>query len=67
MEKIPMGCEAKPTAKAVYRLLFPYNDSIKTITTDNGCEFAAHWDIANGRSRKGQEKVTVYFADPYCS
>lgn len=36
MEKLPQGRKAKRTAQAVARLLFPYGDPIKTITTDNG-------------------------------
>ena len=38
-----------------------YKDSLKTITTDNGPEFAAHKDITKFLG------VPVYFADPYCS
>ena len=67
MEKLPEGRKSKPTAKAVVKLLFPYRESIKTITTDNGCEFAAHIDITNKLSLKGQDKIIVYFADSYCS
>ena len=67
MEKLPEGRKSKPTAKTVVKLLFPYRESIKTITTDNGCEFAAHIDITNKLSLKGQDKIIVYFADSYCS
>ena len=67
MEKLPEGRKSKPTAKTVAKLLFPYRESIKTITTDNGCEFAAHIDITNKLSLKGQDKIIVYFADSYCS
>ena len=45
----------------VRKLLLPYKDSLKTITTDNGPEFAAHKDITKYLG------VPVYFADPYCS
>ena len=45
----------------VWRLLLPYKDCLKTITTDNGPEFAAHKDITRFLG------VPVYFADPYCS
>ena len=41
MAKLPEGRKALPTAKTVIRLLYPYKNSVKTITTDNGCEFAA--------------------------
>ena len=37
-----------------------YKNSLKTITTDNGPEFAAHKDITKYLG------VPVYFADPYC-
>lgn len=67
MERLPQGRKALPTAKTVVRLLFPYRDSIKTITTDNGCEFAAHLEITKRLSIKGKEKIVVYFADSYCS
>lgn len=40
---------------------------MKTITTDNGSEFAAHLDITAGLRRRGMDDVKVYFADSYCS
>lgn len=49
------------------RLLFPYRELVHTITTDNGCEFAAHLEITNLLSRGGKERGKVYFADSYCS
>lgn len=61
MQKLPCGKQSKPLAKVVRKLLLPYKDSIKTITTDNGPEFAAHKDITKYLG------VPVYFADPYCS
>ena len=67
MEKLKEGRKAMPTALAVARLLFPYRCSLKTITTDNGCEFAAHLEITRRLSVKGLEKVVVYFADSYAS
>lgn len=67
MEKLPQGRKALPTARTVVRLLFPYRESVKTITTDNGCEFAAHLEITKGLSGKGRNKVIVYFADSYSS
>ena len=65
MERLREGRKAAPTAKAVVRLLFPYRKTVRTITTDNGCEFAAHLDITEGLSVKGKEKITAYFADSY--
>lgn len=67
MEKLPQGRKALPVAGAVVRLLYPYRKSLHTITTDNGCEFAAHLKITQGLSLKDREKVVVYFADSYCS
>lgn len=65
MERLKEGRKAMPTAKAVVRLLFPYRKHVKTITTDNGCEFAAHRAITRGLTVKGRDKVVVYFADSY--
>ncbi len=56
-----------PAAKTVARLLFPYRKTLKTITTDNGCEFAAHLEITRLLSMKKRHKVIVYFADSYSS
>lgn len=67
MARLPEGRKALPTAKMVVRLLFPYRNTIKTITTDNGCEFAAHREITKKLSPKGKEQIIVYFADSYCS
>jgi IS30 family transposase len=35
MEKLPYGKKAVPVAKTVVRLLMPYRETVKTITTDN--------------------------------
>lgn len=67
MARLPEGRKALPAAKMVVRLLFPYRNTIKTITTDNGCEFAAHLEITKKLSPKGKEQIIVYFADSYCS
>lgn len=67
MERLKQGRKATPTAKAVIRLLMPYRETVKTITTDNGCEFAAHLDITKALTIKGKHPVTVYFADSYYS
>ena len=43
MEKLKQGKKAGPVAKAVWRLLLPYKgEALKSITTDNGSEFAEH-------------------------
>ena len=67
MERLSEGRKAMPTAHVVARLLYPYRGTLKTITTDNGCEFAAHSEITRMLSLKNQEKVVVYFADSYAS
>lgn len=67
MEKLPHGKKAGPVAKAVVRKLFAYRKCLKTITTDNGSEFAAHLDITAGLRRRGMDDVKVYFTDSYCS
>ena len=40
--RLPHGKKSELLAKEVRRLLLPYRKHIKTITTDNGPEFAAH-------------------------
>lgn len=67
MERLPRGRKAMPAAKAVARLLFPYRQTLHTITTDNGSEFAAHQEITKRLSLKSKEPVIVYFADSYSS
>ena len=61
MTKLTHGKKSEPLAKAVRRLLRPYKKHIKTITTDNGPEFAAHKLITKYLG------AIVYFADPYAS
>lgn len=59
--KLNKGKDAKELAKTVVRLLMPYKSFIKSITTDNGSEFACHEYITRKLG------VTVYFTDPYSS
>jgi len=61
MEKMKFGKQAEPLAKAVVRLLFPYKNTVHTITSDNGTEFAEHEYIAK------KLKADFYFAHPYSS
>ena len=61
MTKLPHGKKSEPLAMQVRRLLLPYKEHIKTITTDNGPEFAAHKLITQHLG------AVVYFADPYSS
>lgn len=67
MERLRDGRKAVPAAKVAVRLLFPYRSKVRTITTDNGCEFAAHQTITKALTAKGGEKVVVYFTDAYSS
>lgn len=61
MRKLNKGKEAKELAKTVVRILMPYKAFLKSITTDNGLEFACHEYITKKLG------VTVYFTDPYSS
>ena len=61
MTKLTHGKKSEASAKAVRRLLLPYKKHIKTITTDNGPEFAANRLITKYLG------AVVYFADPYAS
>ncbi len=62
MAKLKEGKKAMPLAKTVWRLLVPYKgDNLKTITTDNGSEFAAHEWITKKLG------VPVFFTDAYAS
>ena len=61
MTKLPHGKKSDPLAKELRKLLLPYKKHIKTITTDNGPEFAAHKLITQYLG------AVVYFADSYAS
>ena len=61
MRKLNKGKDAKALAEVVIHLLRPFRSIVKTITTDNGTEFACHERISQGLG------VPVYFADPYSS
>ena len=61
MRKLDKGKNAKALAKTVIRLLQPYKEHVRTITTDNGTEFACHELISQ------EIGAQVYFADPYSS
>ena len=62
IDKLEHGKDPDEIAMTVGRELFPYMRLIKTITTDNGGEFARHERIT-----KSLHGVKVYFADPYSS
>lgn len=59
--KLPKGKNAKAMAKVVVAMLLPYIGKIRSITTDNGSEFAEHAYIAK------RLKTRVFFAHPYSS
>lgn len=61
MRKLNGGKRPKELAKTVIHLLSPFKEFVKTITTDNGTEFACHEMICRSLDTK------VYFADPYSS
>lgn len=59
--KLPHGKNAKALAKTVINMLLPYIGKIRSITTDNGSEFAEHLMIAK------RLKTKIFFAHPYSS
>lgn len=68
MERLPLGKQAEPLAKAVIRMLFPYRHTIRSITTDNGPEFCCHQLISKALAPKGaKDRNLVFFADSYAS
>ena len=52
---------AKTVTAATIALLLPFKEQVKTITADNGKEFAYHGEVTKAL------EAPVYFADPYCS
>lgn len=61
MRKLPKGREAKDLSKQGIDMLLPYKNSVLSITSDNGTEFAEHQNIAQ------KLKTEFYFAHPYSS
>ena len=61
MRKLKKGKNAKELARTVIHLLSPFKEHVKSITTDNGTEFACHEMIGKSLG------VTIYFTDPYAS
>ena len=59
--KLPKGKDSEGVLKAAYRELLPYMGYIRSITTDNGTEFAMHRELAEMLGTK------IYFAHPYAS
>jgi IS30 family transposase len=61
MEKMEFGKQADGLAKAAIRMLFAYKNTVHTITSDNGSEFARHELISK------KLNAAFYFAHPYSS
>lgn len=61
MEKMEFGKQADGLAKAAIRMLFAYKNTVHTITSDNGSEFAQHQLISK------KLNAGFYFAHPYSS
>lgn len=53
------GTKAESIRKELINLLAPFKELVKTITSDNGKEFAKHQEIAE------KLETEFYFADPY--
>ncbi|MCH8317950.1 MAG: IS30 family transposase [Bacteroidetes bacterium] len=58
--KLP-GKHSRPLAKIMINMMAPYKQWVKTITSDNGTEFAEHEYIAK------KLNANFYFAHPYSS
>ena len=61
MKKLPQGKMAGPLSRTVVNMLLPYKRYVKTITTDNGSEFADFKFIEK------HIDTQVFFAHPYSS
>ena len=61
MRKLKKGKNAKDLARTVIHLLSPFKEHVKSITTDNGTEFACHEMIGKSLG------INIYFTDPYAS
>ncbi len=61
VRKLPQEKDAKALAKIVIAMLLPYIGRIRSITTDNGSEFAEHLHIAQ------RLKTKMFFTHPYSS
>ncbi len=61
MEKMENGKQALGVARAAVRMLIAYKNTVHTITSDNGLEFANHEVIAK------KLQASFYFAHPYSS
>ena len=64
MEKLDTGKQAVPLADAVVRLIRESGLPVRSITTDNGPEFAAHEIIARVRTARGRRELLRKVASP---
>ncbi len=58
---LPQGKKADGVSQAMINALLPYKNWVKSITMDNGLEFALHTKVAE------RLETTTYFTNPYCS
>lgn len=61
IHKLKEGKQAQGLAQTVVKMLLPYKDFVKSITSDNGSEFAQHQYIVQ------KLQAEFYFAHPYAS
>jgi IS30 family transposase len=61
IQKLENGKNANCLADTVINMLLPYKNGVKSITSDNGSEFAKHEKIAK------KLQADFYFAHPYSS
>jgi len=61
LKKLDNGKTADDVEKSVFNALFPYKNLVKSITTDNGGEFANHLNLCE------KLNLIVFFTDPYSS
>ncbi len=61
MKHLPKGKKADGVAQAINNLLLPFKHQTKSITMDNGKEFAKHYVV------RDKLEVDTYFTNPYCS
>jgi len=60
-EYLPFGKNAEKVAETIIKLLLPYKHWVKTLTFDNGKEFAKHLLVAE------KLEAETYFTHPYSS
>lgn len=61
MRKLPQGKNAENLAENVIEMLRPYKNTVHSITSDNGTEFAEHMRISK------ELEIDFFFAHPYSS